>query len=400
MKRCIVIALLYTLIGFQQLNAQNISKLTVPNSPAFSILNFEPSAIMRPTNARGIATDILNSFDPNGKLLMNLGLEVSPYWLQSHPGLTRATYLRPNLGQTFFQSLSFSAATVKDSASADNKLSAGFRFKLYNGEPVDELETASAALKQKTTVVAIINGIKAGVGAGLITTRQAAVDAVVKALEKKNIDKAVIDDVKSQAQEIMDNYTDSIEDINIFLEALLNKRVDAYSDLAKNVSDLLYQRKGFIVEFAGASAFNTSKNYSFERGGFWANASYSVNPDNYFTFTARYMFKNADSVLSNFDAGLGFLKKSDAFNISIEALIRHYSAEIPDININGQPIKRIEKDFTWRMAVQGSYLVTKDISINISLGKDFDSPFISGAGFFSILGLNYSLFSKEPAQLK
>lgn len=384
---------------FQSLHAQDISKLTVPTSPAFSILNYEPTAVMRPTNAKSIATDILNSFDKEGKLLMNLGLEVAPYWLKSHPDLRRETYLHPDMGQTFMQSLSLSAATVKDSASGDNKLSAGFRFKLYNGEPVKELAVASNELKTKTTIVSVINGIKSIAGDD-INTKQKAVDAIVSALTKKNTDQSIIDNLKREAEILATNYADTNSGIRDFLDQLLNDRVEAYGELAKKVSDLLYQRSGFIIEFAGASGFNTSKNNSVERIGFWGNVSYSVSPDNFFTLTARYMFSNKDSALANLDVGLGFLKKSANYNISVEAMFRRYRAEVRDININNFPITRIEKDFTSRFAVQGSYIISKDVSVNISLGKDFNSPFISRSGFFSILGLNYSLFNKEPAKLK
>lgn len=399
MKRIILI-LAPIFFFFKNTTAQDISKLTVPTSPAFSILNFEPSAIMRPTNAKSLATDVLNSFDKDGKLKLNFGIEVAPYWLSSHPNLTREQYLKPNTGQTFLQSLSISAASVKDSASVNNKLSAGFRFRLYNGEPVKELEIASVELKSRTTVVAIINGIKNVADGITINTIQKAVDAIEKALVTKNIDKAIIEKVKKDAAVISGDYADTVTDIKLFLDKLILVRVDAYGELAKKVSNLLYDRRGFILEFAGASGFNTSNKNSIEKIGFWGNASYFVSADDLFTLTARYMFKNADTVSNNIDIGLGFLKKNNQYNISVEGMARFYSAIISDINISNQTIKRVEKQFTYRLAAQASYAISKDISINISLGKDFDAPFISRSGFFSILGVNYSIFSKEPLKLK
>jgi hypothetical protein len=399
MKRFIIIFISVCFI-VKDLHAQDISKLTVPTSPAFSILNFEPSAVMRPTNSKSLATDVLNSFDKDGKLKLNLGLEVAPYWLSSHPNLTRAQYLQPNTAQTFLQSLSISAASVKDSTSGNNKLSAGFRFKLYNGEPVKALEIASAELKSKTTVVSIINGIKNVVDANTINTKQKAIDAIEKALVTKNIDKTINEKVKKDAAAISADYTDAIADIKLFLDKLISVRVDAYAELAKSVSNLLYERKGFVLEFAGASGFNTSNKNSVEKIGFWGNASYFVSADDLFTLTGRYMFKNADTASSNIDLGLGFLKKNNQYNVSIEYMARFYSAQISDKDINNQLIKRSEKQFTYRLAAQASYAISKDVSINLSLGKDFDSPFISRSGFFSILGVNYSIFSKEPLKLK
>ena len=63
-----------------------------PNTPAFSILDYEPTSVMRPSSYKELSADILNSFDENGNLMMNLGLEVTPYWLKSNPELTRESY--------------------------------------------------------------------------------------------------------------------------------------------------------------------------------------------------------------------------------------------------------------------------------------------------------------------
>lgn len=79
-------------------------------------------------------------------------------------------------------------------------------------------------------------------------------------------------------------------------------------------------------------------------------------------------------------------------------MFRWFRAEIPDLNINNQPIVRVTKDFTYRLAVQGSFMISNDVSINLNLGKDFNSPFITGSGF-SILGLNYSIFNKQIPDL-
>ena len=139
--------------------AQDSPVLTLPGSPAFSILDREPSCVMRPTHTRSLASDVLNSFDQHGKLLMNVGLEVSPYWLQSHPSLDHATYLRPGLLQTIRQSLSLSAATVKDSSTGQQKLGAGFRLKLKNGHPAEESLSATNALLTRSSVVNSINAM-------------------------------------------------------------------------------------------------------------------------------------------------------------------------------------------------------------------------------------------------
>jgi len=378
-------------------NAQDISKLTLPSTPAFSILGFEPAAVMRPTNAKSLATDVLNSFDKDGKLLMNLGLEASPYWFNSHPTLTRDKYLNSkNLGQVFLQTLSLSAATVKDSATGNNKLGAGFRFRVSNGEPVDELFIAESELKAKLKIISAIANVRTTLSSA--DNKVSVITAIETNMNRANIDKSVIASVKRQAEKLGADFGDTQEELKKFIEKLIVNRDDAEIDLKKKVSELTYDRKGFILEFAGATGYN-SDDKKFERLGFWGNASHFVSPDDFFTLTARYMHQNNDTSLTNVDVGLGFMKKSTSYNISIEGMFRWYRAEVPDLNSSGQPITRLDKDFTYRLAVQGTYVISKDISVNLSIGKDFNSPFISKSGVFSILGLNYSLFSKEPAHL-
>jgi len=378
-------------------NAQDISKLTLPSTPAFSILGFEPAAVMRPTNAKSLATDVLNSFDKDGKLLMNLGLEASPYWFNSHPTLTRDKYLNSkNLGQVFLQTLSLSAATVKDSATGNNKLGAGFRFRVSNGEPVDELFIAESELKAKLKIISAIANVRTTLSSA--DNKVSVITAIETNMNRANIDKSVIASVKRQAEKLGADFGDTQEELKKFIEKLIVNRDDAEIDLKKKVSELTYDRKGFILEFAGATGYN-SDDKKFERLGFWGNASHFVSPDDFFTLTARYMHQNNDTSLTNVDVGLGFMKKSTSYNISIEGMFRWYRAEVPDLNSSGQPITRLDKDFTYRIAVQGTYVISKDISVNLSIGKDFNSPFISKSGVFSILGLNYSLFSKEPAHL-
>jgi hypothetical protein len=371
-------------------------KLTIPSSPAFSILNFEPSAVMRPTSNRALASDVLNSFDNNGALLMNLGLEISPYWLKSHPKLTREEFLQPSdLGQVVLQSLSFSAASMKDSATGDRKLGAGFRFKLINGKPLDELYAAEAELDQVQILSSTIGAIRRFALQGRILNRKAALQKIEAALKAAKVKEATIKQFLDEARIISVNYADTPSEVVKFMEKLMEYQTDTNGDLVSRVYELTGKRMGFVLELAGASGFNSSHDNNLERAGFWVNASNYVSPQDLFTLTGRYMFQNRDSAIANFDMGLSYLRQTETFNVSVEGLLRWYRAEVPDINQGGEEIKVLIKDLTYRLAVQGSFMVTNGISVNLSIGKDFDSPFASSSSFFSILGFNYSLFRKQ-----
>ena len=396
-RKCVTItAFLFCIL--QQAYAQEIPKLNIPSTPAFSILDFEPSAVMRPATAKALATDVLNSFDENGKLLMNLGLEVSPYWLKSHPDLKRKDYLHPNFGQAFKQTFTFSAATVKDSSTGSNKLGAGFKFRVADGRPTDELDAEEKKLVDYATITGIIASARSMIDEE--DTKATVVGTIEANLTANNADAQTIASVKSLAASLEGEFGDTEEELKKFVEKIVTERdnTEEVIGLKQKVSDLTYDRRGFVLEFAGATGYN-STDQNLDRLGFWGNASYFVSPNDFFTLTGRYLHQDNDTSVTNIDVGLGFLKKNEKYNISIEGMFRWYRAEIPDFNSLGQPILRLEKDFTYRLAVQGSYIIGKDISINISVGKDFDSPFISRQGVFSILGLNYTLFSKESPQM-
>lgn len=370
--------------------AQDETKLTIPSTPAFSILNYEPTSVMKPTSNKDLAADVLNSFDKDGKLLMNLGLEVSPYWLKSRPLLTREKYLLSrDFTQTLLQSFSLSAATTKDSSSGNNKLGTGLRFKVFNGEPVKEYITAEKEfLKTGNITLAITNEMQLGSPA----TKEEAIDAIVKELAdpRYELQQSRIKNVRKAANVIKPKYADTKEDIKSFLMELNDLVQEADSMSVKNLVANMVRRKGLIVELAGATAFNMSDKNDLERAGGWLNISNYVSATDLFTFTARVMGQNKDTIMLNYDAGLSFLKKGDRYNVSLEAMARWYSMEYP----LGPNIVWKENDFTYRLAFQGSYLISRELSVNLSFGKDFSNTSVTGSGYFSILGLNYSIFNK------
>jgi len=152
---------------------------------------------------------------------------------------------------------------------------------------------------------------------------------------------------------------------------------------------------------AGASSFITTKNVQpLDRSGFWINASQYFSPSNAWTITGRYLFASADSAVANTDLGISYVKEISGFNFSLEAMFRWYRAEILDINLNNQIITRLEKGNTYRISAQGSYKIADNISVNISMGKDFDSLFIQSTSFFALFGVNYSLFKPQKVDFE
>ena len=374
---------------------QQETSLRVPSTPAFSILNFEPSSLLKPGSLKDLGGDILNSFDEEGKLRLNIGMELSPYWLKSRPYLTNQQYNNPGLGQTILQSLNISAATVKDSVTNADKLGFGVRFQLKNGKPNPEYVEKEKELVQLLTVQAVATAGRAL--ADSFNNIEEAKEFMLENLDDRSIiltsEKRLA--LKKMATDLAVQFADTVTSIQAYFETLNDNLGIESGPVASKVYELSRKRVGFFLEVAGATGFSKSDNErSLERAGIWLTASEYFSPSDAWHINLRYQFSNRDTSQKNFDAGFSYTKELSRFSLGAEGMFRWYRASIADINLNNQPILRLDKDFTYRLALQSSYLISEGISINLSVGKDFDSPYFEREGFFSIFGFNYTLFRK------
>lgn len=380
-------------------NSQDVQSLRAPSTPAFSVLNFEPSSILKPSSLKDIGTDVLNSFDENGKLRMNLGIELTPYWLSSRPYLTFEKYTQPTLGQTILQTFNLSFATVKDSVTNKDKFGLGLRFQLKNGKPAPEYLNKEKLLKKRLATLSSIRQVGFLVGKTINSTKDAA--AFFMDFLEKNRNEFTRDEATTLLtifEETIKNYTDTT--LKEFFVDLRGKLAGENSQLASKVVELSKRRYGLFLEFAGAMGFAPSKEkQGIERSGVWLTASYYYKTGDSWFASARYQFSNRDTSQNNFDFGLSYAKELKSVSISTEGMFRWYSATLPGFNSNNQPVSRIEKDITWRFALQGSVLITEGISLNLSLGKDFNAPFNKNQGYFSIVGFNYTFIKKVVSRI-
>lgn len=391
--------LLFALVSLLVVHAQTSN---LPGSPAFSILKYEPSAVLRPTSYKEFSADILNSFDQEGNLLMNLGLEVSPYWLQSNPELTRETYLNPNVWQSIKQTFTISAATVKDTINNSNNLGFGIRTKIIQGKVTNKYQEKYAELNQYETIIGIVESVRIVIlPTGTLKSHDDILKTVIKMATDEGLPETVINSVVKKGDVLKSDKGDS-ESLKKFCTDLSNSIDNSINELTNEVIALQKKRTGFSLEVASAAKFisTTESKNAFDKIGFWATANNYISDTDAFTLTARLMSNVRDSLTVNTDIGLGYIKEGKKYNFSLEALMRWYRAELPALNNLNEPVTIVEKEFTYRIATQLSYNINENISFNLSLGKDFNDPRISGTSFFSIFGLQYSLFDKLNSVVK
>lgn len=396
-SRFLLFLLFTTIISYCQ-------DLSLPNTPAFSILGYEPSSIMRPNNYKHLSSDVLNSFDENGDLKMNLGMEVSPYWLKSRSELTRGQYLNSKGWDLVKQTFVLSAASVRDTISNKDNLGFGFKTHILRGkvtktfyEKNNLLEDFEYLNNHITSIWSVhLNNIKDIDGAILKINELAKSIKIEPNGVSRYISSVALNEVIEKANEIKPNYTNDKTSITKFCMDLSAKIMDNKDELAQEIINLENKRIGLSIEIAGAGKFitNASSSKSFEKMGFWVNVNNFFTEEDAWTITGRVLGNANDTISTNTDVGIGYIKVKKNYSISIEGMFRWYRMEIPTFDLNNIPITSVERDFTYRLASQISYKVTNDVSVNFNVGKDFNSPKLTGSTFFSMFGINYSLFEK------
>jgi hypothetical protein len=90
--------------------------LRTPLAPAFALLGVAPTSIERPQNSRALTLNLFSAFREGEGLPRNYALDVTPFWLRSHPALTFDDYYHPTLLQSLARTFSVSVATTSTEA--------------------------------------------------------------------------------------------------------------------------------------------------------------------------------------------------------------------------------------------------------------------------------------------
>lgn len=111
--------------------------LSVPETPAFTVLGLTPQNVTRPASPRELVTSLLNGVDANGNLQTGLAIETSPYLLFKGKTLTLEDYKDSyalRLGSR--TSLSLATTTGAESEDESTKAAVGLHLTLYDaGDP-------------------------------------------------------------------------------------------------------------------------------------------------------------------------------------------------------------------------------------------------------------------------
>jgi hypothetical protein len=124
-----------------------VDDVTAPTAPAFVVLDVSPASVERPETPKAFTIGILNQLASTSGLPQHYAVEVAPYWMASHPGLTFHHYQHPGLWRSIFETLSMSVATAPlpgATARADptgTRVGWGVRTNVFNGRPNPTIES-------------------------------------------------------------------------------------------------------------------------------------------------------------------------------------------------------------------------------------------------------------------
>lgn len=111
--------------------------MSVPESPAFTVLGVTPETVIRPTSPRAFATSLLNGVDQNGNFQSGLAMDFVPYLLIAGDDLTLRKYQTKQVVRLLSRT-QFSFATTKGATTEDKsmRLALGLHLTLWDrGDP-------------------------------------------------------------------------------------------------------------------------------------------------------------------------------------------------------------------------------------------------------------------------
>jgi hypothetical protein len=120
------------------LNIRNSTlDLSVPDSPAFTVLGLTTQTITHPATPRALATSLLNGVDQNGNFQTGVAIDTTPYLLFYGNDVTLEKYQQSQVIR-FLSRTQFSLATTKGASESDKsaRFAAGLSFTIFDkGDP-------------------------------------------------------------------------------------------------------------------------------------------------------------------------------------------------------------------------------------------------------------------------
>jgi hypothetical protein len=111
--------------------------LSVPESPAFTVLNLTPQTVARPATPQEFATSVLNGLDQNGNFQNGIAIDTAPYMLFNGENVKIRDYMQQPLTRILARTqLSFAVTKGASKDDLNTRLAMGLNVSLWDrGDP-------------------------------------------------------------------------------------------------------------------------------------------------------------------------------------------------------------------------------------------------------------------------
>jgi hypothetical protein len=393
----------------------NLDILTVPNSPAFNLLEISPSGIDNPTTPTDFAVSLANASNNFSLIPKNYAIEFLPvsffpkskssYAMFTNDPLYVKTWnekLWNNVSQTFLLSGGFSTDdTVANTVPGYIKTRSGigFKFSLVRGKIDRDFEDYKRSIDSVRTKLIELHAVvdkrwelyKQTDLSYLNLSSQR--DTLISELIRISKDNALNENQKAEKSALVKKRFDELNTLKTFAEDEYKAKMmkedsselaDAAQALKKQIEQIKFKRYGWMVDFAGGMVLgfrnDDFQNSVVQNYAFWFNGGYMCRKGFSFLGVARY--SNALNVLTDSQGS-----KMDKSFYDLGAKIE-FQTNDNKFSVNGEIIDRISTGTPLiRYTFNASYQVGKNQALTFSVGKSFAGTAQYGGNL--IAALNY-----------
>jgi hypothetical protein len=369
MKNLIKIVIcLFVVSAYSQDETIKIKDLEMPNSPAFTILDYSPTIISNPKTTQELTLSLINSVNSSNGIPTNYALEFTPFWTFSGENKSLKSYLDGENKEIIckpYKNLSISIASVKKDS---------------------------------------IQNVSFGIRTNIITINNKKVQELTQSLNDKLkfINKLI--DAKFN-YELAKNKVESGSDEDKKLDKMILNGI-SQDEALKELSEELYLKLDEIKNLKSkpqfsidiASAYNhffdnkEFKSGKFGRFGTWAtlneNICFTKNSKNYFSLYqyARFLVNE-----TNYDETTMSYVKDKSLDLGLKA-----EFQFSDLTIGYEYVLRTSEKENYRSVGNIKYKVNDNIILNGGFGKNFERT----DNLISFLGVSWGISQNNKLKLK
>jgi len=417
-----LLLLLTALFATDVFGQEMLNKLTVPNSPASSILGMQPSVVLKPKSFRALEAALYSNFSNEEGGITNpddFGLEFMPYWAKDH-GISLEEYLYPkDILKQIIRNSSFSIASTQNFLLQDSTktkaIAIGYRTSLFFGDDQDKKEIEnhiSAVTKNQKIGSKILLELESLDSEKhqtkddyLNAVRNTLTNRIYSVLKTKNMKEAEeISEKIYIALEKIPFDKNNLDDFFIAFCEQIEKQIGGSYDEFK---EYIKARQGITIDFASAVFLSfPDNNFNFSevpRYSLWLTPSYnfsnkldflkittSLRYERYYKEYFEKYFPDTKVYDNNFDYGILITGSFKKFTIDFEAVGRKSSSLIASgTDTDDNTLYRKENSNDFQYLGTFSYRITEQIALSYQIGSAFKPVFSTNGSLISLLSLNF-----------